>query len=90
MNKLKVYCCPIAGREEHMVAAPSRQAAAELLGVSLYELITYGIDASDSEQVIALEKPGAVFCKGDGVSSSDTWAMVHPTPCQSQAFLNDQ
>ncbi|MCW4647287.1 hypothetical protein [Pseudomonas aeruginosa] len=82
MAKLKVYCCPIAGREEHMVAAPSRKAAAELLGLSVYELTTYGTDASDTEQVIALAEPGAVFRKGDGFSGSNAWAMVRPAPVQ--------
>lgn len=83
MATLKVYCCPIAGREEHIVAATSQKAAAEMLGVSLYELKTYGMDASDTELVVALADPGAVFRKGDGFSGSDVWEKVRPATVQS-------
>jgi|GEM_PF-4490379 hypothetical protein len=38
MAKLKVYRCMLGGRAEVMVAAGSRKAAAELMGLSAYEL----------------------------------------------------
>jgi hypothetical protein len=76
MAKLKVYCCTLAGRDEGMVAAPSRKVAAELLGLSLYELTTYGHEANDAEQALALAEPGAVFRKVDGFAGTGQWEKV--------------
>jgi hypothetical protein len=73
---LKVYCCTLAGRDEGMVAAPSRAVAAELLGLSLYELKTYGHEANDADEAVALTAPGEVFRKKDGFAGTGPWVKV--------------
>lgn len=76
MSKLNVYCCTIAGRHEDMVAATSRKGAAALLKLSVYELTTYGFDANDEEQEIALSAPGTVFRREDAISGTGEWTKL--------------
>lgn len=85
MPKLKVFCCTLAGRNDAMVAAPSRKVAAALLELSLYELTTYGADASDDEQAIALAEPGAVFRKRDDFVGCGGWERLLPAPSAKPA-----
>lgn len=73
MAKLKVYCCTLGGRDEGMVAATSRKVAAELMGLSVYELATYGHEANDADEAIALAEPGVVFRKVDGFAATGEW-----------------
>lgn len=73
MAKLKVYCCTLGGRDEGMVAATSRKVAAELMGLSVYELTTYGHEANDADEAIALAEPGVVFRKIDGLAATGAW-----------------
>jgi len=73
MAKLKVYCCTLGGRDEGMVATTSRKIAAELLGLSIYELVTYGHLANDADEAVAMAQPGIVFRKIDGLAGTGKW-----------------
>lgn len=65
MAKLRVYCACVDGTYEEIVAATSRQAAANMLDMSVYQLDTYGIDydADSKEGEMVLNEPGVVFKK---------------------------
>lgn len=78
MAKLKAYRCMLGGRAEVMVAASSRKVAAELLGLSTYELATYGDEAIGEDAAIALTAPGVVFRKADGLSQKGEWEQIAP------------
>ncbi|ELG7182096.1 TPA: hypothetical protein ACP3ZG_001587 [Pseudomonas aeruginosa] len=88
MTKLNVYCCTLAGRAEGMVAARSRKVAAELLGLSLYELTTYGHEPTDADEAVALGAPGAVFHRADGFAGTGPWVLSKPAP--ERALCIDQ
>lgn len=73
MAKLKVYCCTLGGRDEGMVAATSRKVAAELMGLSVYELTTYGHDANEDDEKVAMAEPGVFFRKADPYTAEAKW-----------------
>lgn len=85
MRKLKVFCCTHAGRHEVMVAATSRTRAAELMDMTHHELKTYGHEANDKDEAVAMASPGAVFFKEDGLASTGDWVLLRPAPAGSQA-----
>ncbi|RNF58474.1 hypothetical protein EFK68_03605 [Pseudomonas aeruginosa] len=73
MAKLKVYCCTLGGRDEGMVAATSRKVAAELMGLSVSELTTYGHDANEDDEKVAMAEPGVFFRKADPYAAEAKW-----------------
>lgn len=81
MAKLNVYRCMLGGRAEVMVAAGSRKAAAELMGLSAYELATYGDEAIGEDAEIALAAPGVVFRKADGLALTGEWDRICLASC---------
>lgn len=72
------------GRNDVMVAAPSRKVAAELMGMSMYELATYGHEAIDADASIALAAPGVLFRKTDGFESTGNWQPAAGLPGDHQ------
>ncbi len=79
MARLKVFCCPLGGRDEVMVAATSRKSAAALMELTHYELMTYGLLANDEDEKVALASPGAVFFR-KGLARTCKWVLLRPAP----------
>lgn len=76
MARQKAYTCIVGGRGELLVAAPSRKVAAALMGLSLHELTTYGLGASEEEEALALNSPGTVFWRPDAFAGQ--WELRKP------------
>ena len=57
-----------------IVAARSEKAAAAAIGISLYEMRTYGSDTSNPKEITAaMSKPGAVFYKRTNAGESEPY-----------------
>lgn len=77
MATLKTFTMNLDGIHNVLVAAKSKAAAAELFKCSTYQLTTYGSEASDEEEVLALSAPGQVFRQKGIGGKWEPWTPDH-------------
>lgn len=73
MAKLKTYCLNLDGTHNVMVPASSQQAAAELIGTTVYMLRTWDAGYNDEDEALALSDPGQVFRQKGTTGAWERW-----------------
>ncbi|HBN9243600.1 hypothetical protein [Pseudomonas aeruginosa] len=73
MAKLKTYCLNLDGTHNVMVAASSQQAAADLIGTTVYMLRTWDAGYNDEDEALALSEPGQVFRQKGATGAWERW-----------------
>ncbi|MPQ71503.1 hypothetical protein [Pseudomonas sp. MWU12-2323] len=81
MPKMKPYAVELDGLHVVMVAAPSKKAAAELIGTTMYMMTTWEGGMNDDDEAVALAQPGVVFRRR--IIGSEPWQKI-PAAIQSR------
>lgn len=71
MPKMKPYAVELDGLHVVMVAAPSKKAAANLIGTTAYMMTQWEGGMNDEDEAVALASPGVVFRKR--LTGQDEW-----------------
>ncbi|HDS0960524.1 hypothetical protein [Pseudomonas putida] len=83
MGKVKPYAVELDGLHVIMVAAPSKKAAAELIGTTSYMMTQWEGGMNEDDEAIALDAPGTVFKKR--LTGESTWQKVTTDPYLDRA-----